>query len=285
MCARVAVVLLVLLCLLHATPALSEGDSLQIHPVRLAILGGVTAGTVVAVHLYQQGAWWQGARAPFRFENDWDYALNVDKMGHAYGAYLLSHLFTYGLQWSGVQRSSSVVYGSLFGMAYQLYVEVEDGFHRDYGFSPGDAIADLTGAMIPLVQETVPPFRSFALKWSYFPSTEYLNELKTTPSRVFIDDYEGQIYWVSWTPRAMFSGRMIKWIPEWLGLSFGYGARQLADPAGRHEIWALTLDVSLSRIRTGSDFFDALLTALDHIHVPAPGLTAERGVVKLGIVY
>ncbi len=283
MSVRAAMVCLALL----SPPALAQADpdSAQVHPVRLAILGTLTAGTVVAVHFYQQGAWWQGARAPFRFENDWDYALNVDKMGHAYGAYLLSHLFSYGLAWGGLKHSTSVTFGSLFGISYQLYVEVEDGFHKDYGFSPGDAIADVAGGMLPLVQESYPALQSFALKWSYFPSSEYLNELKKTPDRVFIDDYEGQIYWVSWTPRAMLSGPAVDWLPGWLGLAFGYGARQLYTATDRHQVWAVTFDVSLSRIDTGSGFVNALFTALDHIHLPAPGLFVERGVVTLGLIY
>jgi len=260
-------------------------DSTRVHPVRLALVGGITAATVVGVHLYQQKAWWQGPRAPFRFENDWDYALNVDKQGHAYGAYLLAHLFGYAMRWSGEDQASSVLYGSMFGLGYQLYVEVEDGFHKDYGFSPGDAISDVAGASVPLLQETFPVLKSFALKWSYYPSKEYLDALKQQQSRVFIDDYEGQIYWYSWTPRAMFDSPSLSWLPEWLGLSVGMGARQLYDASLRHRVMAFTLDVSLSRIHTGSDFVDALLTALDHIHVPAPGIFVEHGTVTFGIIY
>ncbi len=260
-------------------------DSLQIHPVRLAIVGGITAATVVGVHLYQQKAWWQGPRAPFRFANDWDYAMNVDKQGHAYGAYLLAHLFGYALRWGGEDRASSTLYGSLFGLGYQLYVEVEDGFHKEYGFSPGDAISDVAGASVPLLQESFPALKSFALKWSYYPSQEYLDALKREQSRVFIDDYEGQLYWYSWTPRAMFDGPGVAWVPEWLGLSVGFGARQLYDASLRHRVIAVTFDVSLSRIHTGSDFVDAILTALDHIHVPAPGFIVERGTVTFGVIY
>ncbi len=265
--------------------ALDTSVSAGVNPGRLAIVGAITGATVVGVHLYQQQAWWQGPRAPFRFENDWDYAMNVDKQGHAYGAYLLSHLFGYAMRWSGEDQPSSALYGSLFGLGYQLYVEVEDGFHKDYGFSPGDAISDVAGASVPLLQETFPVLKSFALKWSYYPSKEYLDALKQQQSRVFIDDYEGQIYWYSWTPRAAFDGPSLSWLPEWLGVSVGFGARQLYDPSLRHRIVAVTLDVSLSRIHTGSDFVNAVLTALDHIHVPSPGFIVERGVVTFGIIY
>ncbi len=281
----VIVAALLLLFSQSAAFAPAPPDSTGVSTSRLVILGSITTGTVVAVHLYQAGAWWQGPRAPFRIENDWDYALNVDKMGHAYGAYLLSHLFGYGLDWSGVDRWNSVLFGSIFGLAYQLYVETEDGFHRDYGFSPGDGIADVAGAMVPLLQESIPSLRGFALKWSYFPSKQYRDELKATPARVFIDDYQGQFYWVSFMPRTVMTDRTSPWLPEWLGVSWGYAARDLNNPVERHSVWALTLDVSLARIHTGSDFLDALFTVLDHIHVPLPGVLVERGTFKFGLVY
>jgi len=261
-----------------------SSDSTHIDAGRLAVVSGVTLTTVVAVHLYQQGAWWQGPRAPFRFENDWDYALNIDKLGHAYGAYLLSHLFGYSLRWSGFDRPSSVLYGSIFGLGYQLYVETEDGFHKEYGFSPGDAIADVAGAMVPLLQETFPVLRSISLKWSYSPSKEYVDALKTE-IRVFIDDYQGQLYWYTWTPRRALSDGVADWFPKWLGIGFGFGARDLSDPILRRHEYTVALDINLEEIKTGSEFIDAVLTALNHIHVPAPGISIERGTVRGGIIY
>ena len=280
-----AAALCMLMLAVSAGRSETPDDTSRISSSRLIVLGALTLGTGVAVHIYQADAWWQGPRAPFRFENDWDYALNVDKMGHMYGAYLLSHLFGYGLAWSGVDRWNSVLYGSLFGLAYQLYVETEDGFHKDYGFSPGDGIADVAGAMVPLLQESMPALTGLALKWSYFPSTEYRDELKSTPTRVFIDDYQGQIYWVSYMPRCVMAQDDLPWFPSWLGLAWGYAARSLNDPIERHSMWALALDVSLSRIHTGSPFVDALFTALDHVHFPLPGVLFERGVAKFGLVY
>jgi hypothetical protein len=281
---RIALLACVVFCSTGVVRPQEAIDSTHIDSGRLALVGGVTLATGVAVHFYQQGAWWQGPRAPFRFENDWDYALNVDKLGHAYGAYLLSHLFGYSLRWSGLSRSSSVWYGSVLGLSYQLYVEVEDGFHKEYGFSPGDAISDVAGAMVPLLQESFPVLRSVSLKWSYEPSQEYINALKTE-KRVFIDDYQGQYYWYSWTPRLALGDGVIDWCPRWLGVSVGIGARDLNNPDLRRHAYAITFDVNLSQIETGIGFVDALLVALNHIHVPSPGVTIERGVVKGGFIF
>jgi len=78
-----------------------------------------------------------GAPGSFPFENDWTYALNVDKLGHMYAGYLLSRVFRYSLEWSGFSEHTSTFYGSVLGLSYQLYVEVEDGFHRGTGSVPG----------------------------------------------------------------------------------------------------------------------------------------------------
>ena len=60
-------------------------DSSQVMPGRLVLVGAITLGTAAAVHIYQARAWWQGQRSPFRFENDWDYAMNIDKIERELG--------------------------------------------------------------------------------------------------------------------------------------------------------------------------------------------------------
>ena len=277
--------MLALAVLVHGLGNGQTSDSSLASPVRLVILGGATAATVVAVHLYQQQAWWQGPRAPFRFENDWDYALNIDKFGHAFGAYFLSHIFSYALRWGGLRDSAAVFYGALFGLGYQLYVEVEDGFHRNYGFSPGDAIADVAGAMLPLAQMSIPVLSNFSLKWSYFPSSEYQDALRQGASRVFIDDYQGQIYWLAVDPHFMMSAGVSRVVPSWLGFAFGLSARDLDNPVQRRLIPYLSLDYNLAKIGSEGGFLHSMFLLIDHIHLPAPAVYYDRGQWKAGIVY
>jgi hypothetical protein len=260
-------------------------DTSRINGAKLALAATLTSGTVVAVHIYQRDAWWQGGRAPFHFENDWAYALNIDKFGHAYGSYSLAYLFQYIMTWVGFNRPTSVVGGSMLGLGYQLYVEAEDGFHKIYGFSPGDAITDIAGAMIPIAQETFPVLKNFRLKWSYYPSEEYRNALKTNKGRVFIDDYQGQIYWVGMDPHFIMGEGLSKVIPPWLGLSFGTAVRNLDTGGNGEKIFYLTLDYNFSQIETNSDFLRALFTALDFFHLPAPGFALEGRTFKIGVFY
>src|SRR5450759_4600563 len=63
----------------------------EIKPVTTAIIGGVTLTSIIALHIHQKNAWWNGQRGPFHFQEDWISALQVDKCGHAFGGYMLSY--------------------------------------------------------------------------------------------------------------------------------------------------------------------------------------------------
>ncbi len=278
-------VILISAIVLSAADRSCAQDTTEVKPVRLAIVSGVTIGTVVSVHLYQQHAWWQGPRAPFRFENDWVYALNVDKLGHMYSGYLLARTFRAMLEWSGYTEHTSAFYGSILGLSYQMYVEFEDGFHRVYGFSPGDAIFNVIGAAIPLAQWTFPVLRNFTLKYSYWPSSGYKNELKGGQSKVFLDDYQGTTVYLGVDPHFLMGKGLSDAVPPWLGLAIGVGARDLNESGGGRRQMTIALDYNLSKIETGSDFLHTVFTIADVIHLPAPGIKVDGKRVVFGIFY
>ena len=277
--------LLLLVSLLRSGGHARAQDTSDVKPVRLAIVSGITLGTIIPVHIYQQNAWWQGPRAPFRFENDWVYALNVDKLGHMYAGYLLSRVFRYSLEWSGFSEHTSTFYGSVLGLSYQMYVEVEDGFHRVYGFSPGDAFFNMVGAAIPLAQWTFPLLRNFTLKYSYWPSPGYRNELKAGQGKAFLDDYQGTTVYLAVDPHFMLGSRLRDALPPWLGLAFGVGARDLNESGGGRRQATIALDYNFSRIETGSDFLHAFFTLVDFYHLPAPGIRLDGKRVVFGFFY
>ena len=267
-------------------PKASGQDTTCINPTRLAIVGGLTLGTVTAIHIYQRNAWWLGPSSDFWFVNDWHVARNVDKLGHMYGAYLACNAFDYALQWSGIERHRSEVYGAMLAFAFQLYVETEDGFHTNYGFSPGDAIADIVGAMIPLAQTTFPVLENFRLKWSYFPSKTYRDALAEGQARTFIDDYEGQIFWLAMDPHFISRDGFMKVVPAWLGLSVGAGVNNLNPSRGGGDLVVyFSLDYNFRRIETASNFLRGLFSVLDFFHLPAPAISVERGKVRFGVFY
>jgi hypothetical protein len=213
------------------------------------------------------------------------YALNVDKLGHMYAGYLLSRTFKYSLEWSGFSRHTSTFYGSVLGLTYQMYVEVEDGFHRIYGFSPGDAFFNMIGAAIPLAQWTFPLLRNFTLKYSYWPSPVYRNELHAGQGRAFLDDYQGTTVWLGVDPHFLLGSRLSDALPPWLGLAFGVGARDLDEAGGGRRQATIALDYNFSRIQTGSDFLQALFTLVDFYHLPAPGIRLDGKRIIFGVFY
>ncbi len=260
-------------------------DTSKINYGRLALVGGITSCFVIGNHIYQREAWWQGNRAPFHFENDWDYAVNFDKWGHLYATGLYCKCFTGCLEWSGLEERPAKIYGSFFGLAYELYVELEDGYHSNWGFSPGDAISDITGATYPILQSTFPVLKNFNFKWSYIPSKQYLDSVKTGQARTFVDDYEGMINWVAIDPHFMMGEELRKTIPSWLGLAVGFAARDLDQLNNRQEIYYISLDYNFSKIETSSDFLKGVFWVLDNFHLPAPGISIDNKKVKVGLFF
>ena len=275
-----------MLCLLLAVPHAGRGqDSTQVDPGRAAVVGATVLSAVVAVHIYQRDAWWQGEWQPFRFENDWQYALNIDKFGHTFGAYTESKLARSVLSWTGFSRSASLFYGSLIGLSYQMYVEVEDGYHKTYGFSPGDAFSNIIGASLPLAQESIPLLSHFSMKYSYWPSSNYLNALQTNQFRTFIDDYEGTIFWITCDPHFLLPRGLAEDLPPWVGISLGLAVHHLNENGGGDRLYYLTADYNFSKIPTESGFLRALFGALDFFHLPAPGIGIEDGRLHVGVYY
>lgn len=257
----------------------------RIDYVRAGIVAAVTGGIVTAVHIYQANAWWQGERSTFRLENDWSYALDLDKCGHTFGAYFAANLFRGALMWMGFEEPKGTFYGSLLGVAYQLYVETEDGFHRNYGFSPGDALADILGGMLPMVQKQYPVLANFRLKWSYAPSQEYLDAIRAGESRAFIDDYQGQSYWIGIDPHFFLPKPAAELVPSWLGLAVGAASRNLDGFGGGDRIFYLALDYNLSKIHSDSELIRGILRVIDFFHLPSPGISLRDGKLRLGFYY
>jgi len=229
---------------------------------RLGLIAGSTVISATALYIYQRNAWWKDQRGPFHIQNDWEYALWADKLGHLLGGIFISKLYHHLFLWAGLSDHTSQWIGAGVGSLYLLYIEVQDGFARDWGFSPGDAAFDLIGAFYPLLQRRFPLLQPISIKMSYWPSGR--------PNKAVFDDYEGQTYWLTANLRALG----IRQSPSWLNLAIGYAARK----PGR---WGFLTE---PRFFVGIDFeLSDLLTPrvtqlpfakplLESFHAPAPAL-------------
>lgn len=265
-----------------------DPDQTRVRWTPTIILGSALALTITGIHYYQMNAWWKDQRGPFHIMEDDAYALNIDKAGHFFGGAFCAFVGRKSMEWCGFSRNTSVITGALMSFLFEMYVELEDGFARKWGFSPGDAMADLIGAAWPVGQHFVPYLENFQPKFSYWPSKE-LRE--GTSAKIFIDDYNGQSYWMGMRVYELLPSSWQKFWPSWLGLAVGVSVRGVQDSrtdvAGspiRHVF--LALDYDMTKIIPGDSWFlDTLAKAMNYIHFPAPAIQISPGYIAYGLYF
>ena len=270
-------------CPMPATGA-ANADSTRVNGTRLAIVLGTVAGAATAIQIYQENAWWRNYRSSFHFQEELEYARNLDKLGHLYGAALLTNVFARSFEWANVSRGRSLVWGAVGSTLFQTYVEVRDGF-SEWGFDRVDFAADLVGAWYPVLQHEVPFFRSFNFRFSYWPKT--VGEAGAYPGQThtIFDDYEGQTIWLSLTMKNLLPKFASSWWPGFLCLSIGVGVRDNLSP-NRYLVVFLAPDLDMTQIIPGdSAFLRTIGEFLNFIHFPLPAVRISPGVVWYGIYF
>jgi hypothetical protein len=269
------------LCFEFKNDSTSHISKNGVNYTRLALVGVGTAGTMAIIHVYQQHAWWSGQRRSFHVVNDWNYALNIDKVGHFYGANLISKLFSGSLQWAGIEEKKSMIYGALLATVFGLYVEFEDGFATDWGFSPGDAGADILGAWYPVAQHYSPFLRNFNFKWSYIPTTQ----LKTGVKKIFIDDHEGQTMWLSISINNFLPSKIEKFYPDFLNIAIGYGVKDLDGYGGGKREFYIALDYDLEKLPGDGWLWNFIKKNLNYIRLPGPAIRLTPKLAFFGFFF
>lgn len=248
-----------------------------------ATTGGLTAA-ILAIHIYQNNAWWANERSGFHVIEDPSYQADFDKCGHMFGAEYSSWVFDQAYQWAGMDSIQSSVFGALSGALWEYYVEIEDGFATDWGFSRGDAKSDITGATFYLLSQRVPILDDFRYKWFYTPTNKLLKDQPdiTGQSVNIIEDYGGQTYYLRADVHALLPDDWKDYWPKWLNIGAAVSGYEIntADvnsPSGnifdlRKKAWYITLDYDIEKIipKTGIGFVDFLINGLSYWHFPAP---------------
>lgn len=262
----------------------------NINWTRLGIIGGALTATVTGLHFYQQNAWWSGERQSFHVVEDPDYAKNIDKAGHFFGGAFSAFIGIRSLQWSGVAEEPSILIGSAIGALFELYVEFEDGFAKDWGFSPGDAQADVFGALLPVAQYYLPLLRPLQPQFQYFPSQAMLDGKHH--GGIFIDDYDGQTYWMAVHIADYMPDSWKTYWPEWLGIAFGVSVRGMheADALKQYDLiergFLIALDYDWRKILPGNSWFmQTLKQALNFLHLPSPAIKISPRYIAYGLYF
>lgn len=288
-----ALYLTLLLGLLPAGPATSAQDSLlkadrvQVSRTTVVKAAAFTSAYYAASLVVLGRTWYRGREVvPFHFYNDNRAYLQVDKLGHAFGAYVYSYAGYHFLRRAGLTRPEALLFGATLGALLQAPVEIMDGIHEGYGFSWGDMAANAVGSGVVLGQEVIFGEQVAKMKFSYRGST-YARDAhgllgESALDRLF-SDYNGHTYWISLpVDRLLPSGG----VPAWLNMAIGYGADGMLgefENLSAYEGWPLpeavrarqillSLDVDWTRIETDSRLLRVLLTGLTFVKLPFPAI-------------
>jgi hypothetical protein len=199
------------------------------------------------------------------------------------------------LEWSGMSKKKSILYGCSVSFLYMTGIEFLDGFSDGWGFSFSDMAANMLGTGFIIGQKvlrnsvhTSPLKRGIggmSLKFS-FHQTEYPSLrpklLGRNLSEQILKDYNGQSYWLSVNLSSFM--KEDSRFPRWLNVAAGYGGEGMISGSDefvtldngtvmrseRYRQYYLSLDIDLSRIRTRSHFIKSLAEVFCFIKIPAP---------------
>ncbi|MCF0052233.1 YfiM family protein [Dyadobacter sp. LJ53] len=279
-------------------PVLAQTDSLQTEPIandsgqtlkpNYALLRGIFAaqsvlylGTIYGL----SKSWYKNPLTKFTFKDDTREWLQMDKMGHVYTSYQIARHTAELYRKTGISKRQMLVYGAISGIIFQTPIEILDGFSPDYGFSPGDMIANISGSVIYLGQIALWNEVRIQPKFSF----HYTSLSKVRPellgsnrSESWLKDYNGQTYWFSGSPGTFFKNS--GW-PSWLCFSVGYGIHNMVSAEKGKSIergyrpyrqYYLSLDIDLTKIKTRSKLVKTIGFFANSIKIPAPALQISK---------
>lgn len=251
-------------------------------------------GLIVGLHIYQRNAWWpEGDSAEFHVQEDLEYARGLDKLGHIYTSYVMSTFCGDVLMECGLDQTAAMWTGAGMGFAYLMYVEVQDGYAKEWGFSPSDAVADFVGAAYYAAQYQIPFLQNFTPRWSYVPASWVGYPVSNNRQKIFIDDYNSTTFWLACNVNNLLPNDAAAYWPDWLMFSVGYGIKNydVVDangiPVGVTRRYLFGLDYDWVKIIPESKVgvVNYLRQALNYIRLPGPTLEVGDEGVKFGLFY
>ncbi len=253
----------------------------------MAAFGGALLGLAGAITWYQQAWYPDSTKGPFNFQVDWSYAKEFDKVGHAFGGWMASYCSYEAFIASGLSQDDAAIWGVAGGLFFQTFIEVQDGFHTNYGFDWTDQLGNMIGAGFFYAQRKVPFLRNFDPKWSVGPSgRDSAREAAQIRSRLIVDDYDRQDMWLSIKMHNLLPNDLKPYWPKWLQLALGAGARDVELTGYKpYRVLHLSLDYNLVEMLPDlGPFGNWLVQGLNAFHLPAPALQLWPK-VKFELIY
>lgn len=270
----------------NAVNFINHSDSAGDNP---ALYKPIIAGSVYfAAALIVLPKIWYADRevVPFHFNNDIKGYLQVDKFGHAFGAYTISYIAYHWMLKSGMSKNKALIFGGSLGLVLQTPIEIVDGIHEGLGFSWGDMAANAFGSGLVTGQALLFNRQIVKYKFSYHnsPYARQANGyLGTNTLNRFFEDYNGHTYWLSIPANILYPRSNL---PDWLSIAAGYSANgmfgefenissfnsTIIPETERYRQFLLSLDVDWSKIETNSGFLKILLQGMAFVKLPFPAV-------------
>jgi hypothetical protein len=241
----------------------------------LATFGGALLALATTITLYQQGWYADSTVGPFNFKVDWDYSEQFDKLGHTFGGWMSAYCSYEAFIASGLSKDDAALWGSIGGLFFQTFMEVQDGFHTTYGFDWTDQAANTLGAAYFYAQQEIPSLQNFNLKWSVGTSgRDAAREAAQMHSRLIVDDYDRQNVWLSAKVHNLLPEEARPYWPRWLQLAVGYGVKDVElNGYEAYRTLYLSLDYDLVALLPDmGSFGNWLVQGINNFHLPAPAL-------------
>lgn len=300
--------LALLLIVFSALVGFAQTDSILQNPKpifnkgRFAAVVATEAALYAGAMSYLNFIWYKDTkRVPFEFYADGKGYQQVDKFGHAYGAYLESYIGYRAMRWSGASKKKALLYGGTLGFLLQSPIEIVDGFYEGWGFSWTDMAANAVGSSLVIGQELLFDEQIVKYKFSFRPSP-YAKQangyLGSTFTGQILQDYNAHTYWFS-----IGLNRIIRseHIPDWLNVAVGYGANGMfgefenikkwgnvvIPPTQRYRQFLFSLDIDWTKIKTKNRILKPILQSMFMLKLPFPALeiNTKNGFRAYGIYY
>ena len=176
-------------------------------------------------------------------------------------------------------------------MGYMSTIEIMDGFSSDWGFSISDVGANLIGSGLFLFQEKYFSKQIFQPNFSFHPT--HFSDIRpevlgNNALESLLKDYNGQTYWICFSPGNL---GVSAW-PKWLMLSFGHSidgrlkgdSRSYLGYDSSREL-LFSLDIDLAELDVKSKFLSSLFDIINCIKIPFPTLMYNKGQFNVLPVY
>jgi hypothetical protein len=275
------------------------GDTSPAHnKSRTFLVSGIHVAAYGGSLVIFNNAWYKNyARTSFHTFNDGREWLQLDKLGHSWGAYNAARGSSAMWSWAGLSKKKSAIIGGLSSIGYLTVIEFLDAYSVKWGWSWADMGANLAGAGLFISQELGWKEQRIQLKFSFHTKKYDDPQLEARADNLFgnstferiLKDYNGQTYWLSGNIQSFCKGTRL---PAWLNIAIGYGADGMfggftnswtdhlgnmierPDVARKRQFY-LSLDVDLTKIKTKSRFLKTGFEILNSFKIPAPALMID----------